>query len=66
MSVVYEGSTTTPTVVIHILKRMATDDLAAQLSSSWTYETGPAMEQVYQQMAAQGQSCFTCSGDNDA
>jgi len=64
--IVYEGSITTPTIIIDLLNRMATDNLAQQLSASWTYHTGPAMEQVFQQMAGQGQSFFNCSGDHDA
>src|SRR5208282_1284902 len=64
--IVYEGSTNTPTIVIDLLNRMADDDIAQQLSSSWTYGTGPAMDQVYQQMEAQGQSFFNCSGDHGA
>lgn len=63
---VYEGSTATPTIVIDILNRMANDDVAQELSSSWTFGTGPSMEQAFQQMDAQGQSFFNCSGDHDA
>lgn len=52
-----------------ILGRMADDNLAAQISCSW-YQNGggpdPASEQIFQQMAAQGQSFFAASGDNDA
>lgn len=56
---VYEGTY----YAADVLNRMASDNLAAQLSSSWQYETGPAMDQAYQQMAAQGQSYFNSSGD---
>jgi hypothetical protein len=47
-----------------ILSRMADDDLTAQISCSW-YGGGPdpAAEQVFQQMAAQGQSFYNASGD---
>jgi hypothetical protein len=52
-----------------ILNRMATDNLAKQLSCSW-YIPGGAMDTVadgiFQQMAAQGQSFFNASGDADA
>jgi subtilase family serine protease len=52
-----------------ILNRMATDNLAKQLSSSW-YEPGGSAnataDQIYQEMAAQGQSFFSASGDYDA
>ncbi len=45
---------------------MATDALARQLSSSWTYPIDAETEQIFQQFAAQGQSFFNASGDNDA
>jgi subtilase family serine protease len=50
-----------------ILNRMATDNLAKQLSSSWTWSPyDPATEQIFQQFAAQGQTYFNASGDDDA
>jgi hypothetical protein len=52
-----------------ILNRMATDNLAKQLSCSW-YSPGagadPVADQIFQQMAAQGQSFYSASGDYDA
>ncbi len=46
---------------------MATDNLAKQLSSSWTWSPfNSAAEQIFQQFAAQGQSFFQASGDSDA
>jgi hypothetical protein len=52
---------------LDILNRIANDNLAAQISSS---QGGgpptPGAEQVFQQMAAQGQSFFNASGDADA
>jgi hypothetical protein len=52
-----------------LLNRMANDNLAKQLSCSW-YEAGggsnPVADQIFQQMAAQGQSFFNASGDYDA
>ena len=64
--IVYEGSSATPTIVIDLLNRMATDNRASVVSSSWTFHAGPAMEQVFQQMVAQGQSFFNSSGDYGA
>ncbi len=64
--IVYEGFYETPTIVIDLLNRMATDNRASVLSSSWTFHAGPAMEQVFQQMVAQGQSFFNSSGDYGA
>jgi uncharacterized repeat protein (TIGR03803 family) len=52
-----------------ILNRMATDNLAQQLSCSWYIPGGgadPVADQIWQQMAAQGQSFFNASGDSDA
>lgn len=49
-----------------ILNRMATDNLAKQLSASWTFGTSAATDQIFQEFAAQGQSYFNSSGDGDA
>jgi Pro-kumamolisin, activation domain len=60
--IVYEGSTPND-----ILNRMATDNLAQQLSSSWGY--GPinsTTEQIFKQYSAQGQSILQASGDSGA
>jgi uncharacterized repeat protein (TIGR03803 family) len=58
--IVYEG-----TVPNDVLNRMATDNLAKQLSSSWHFgsQTDPAREQILEQFVAQGQSFFQASGD---
>jgi hypothetical protein len=49
-----------------ILNRMATDNLAKQLSSSWTFTTDATTVQIFKQLAAQGQSFLNASGDSDA
>lgn len=50
-----------------ILSQIANDDLAAQVSCSWSGgEDDPAAEQIFQQMAAQGQSFFNAAGDGGA
>ena len=51
-----------------ILTRMADDDLAKQLSCSWTWTGGPdpTIDGIFQQMATEGQSFFQASGDHDA
>lgn len=59
--IIYEG--TTPN---DVLNRMATDNLAKQLSSSWGFPINAATEQIYLQYAAQGQTMFQASGDNGA
>lgn len=48
-----------------ILNRMATDNEAKQLSSSWGFgpQVDPAREQIFMQYAAQGQSFFQASCD---
>ena len=59
---VYEGYTPNDT-----LNRMATDNLAKQLSSSWGY--GPinaTTEQIFKEYIAQGQSLLQASGDSGA
>jgi hypothetical protein len=51
-----------------VLNRMANDNTARQLSCSWGWTGGPsaAADQIFQQMAAQGQSFFCASGDDGA
>jgi hypothetical protein len=62
--IVYETSSSASS----ILSRMASDNLAKQLSSSWTWGGGPSatIDNIFKQMAAQGQSYFQASGDSDA
>ncbi len=45
------------------LNLMAEQDLANQLSSSWEYNLSANTDQIFQQLAAQGQSFFQSSGD---
>ena len=65
--IVYEAPNPSPWE--DILSRMANDNLAKQLSCSW-YNPGGGpntnADQIFQQMAAQGQSFFQASGDKDA
>ncbi|HEX9045526.1 MAG TPA: protease pro-enzyme activation domain-containing protein [Verrucomicrobiae bacterium] len=51
-----------------VLNRIATDNSARQVSCSWGWTGGPrtSTDQIFQQMALQGQSFFTASGDSDA
>jgi subtilase family serine protease len=50
---------------VGIENQMATDNVSKQLSTSWGYSEDFADEDaIYQEMAAQGQSYFTASGDN--
>ena len=62
--IVYEGNNWHD-----ILNRMATDNLAKQLSCSWYSPNAgadPVADQIFQQMAVQGQSFFSASGDYGA
>jgi hypothetical protein len=64
---VYEAPEGTPWTMI--LGQIADDNLALQISSSWSgggINPNPAGEVIFQQMAAQGQSFFNASGDYDA
>jgi len=50
-----------------LMCQMANDNLAKQISCSWSSGgPDPTAEQALVQMAAQGQSFFTASGDDDA
>ncbi|HLY04384.1 MAG TPA: S53 family serine peptidase [Rhizomicrobium sp.] len=50
---------------VAIEEQMASDDTSKQLSTSWGYKEHFAVEDpIYQEMAAQGQSWFTASGDD--
>lgn len=49
-----------------LLNRIASDNLASQISSSWLIGDNPSYVTAYKQMAAQGQSFFQASGDDGA
>jgi len=62
---VYEAPNPSPWV--DLLNVMVTNTAVRQFSCSWIGgSSDPASEQVFQQMAAQGQSFFNASGDSDA
>jgi hypothetical protein len=52
----------------NVLNSMASENIAKQLSCSWSWRpANPAVDDVFfQEMAAQGQSFFTASGDDGA
>jgi len=64
---VYEGNPSVfqPNVV---LNQIAVDNAARQVSSSWTWTGGPSpiSDQIFKEMALQGQTYFNASGDHDA
>jgi subtilase family serine protease len=51
-----------------VLNRMAASNQVKQLSCSWGWGGGPSTttDNIFKQMAAQGQSFFSASGDSDA
>ncbi len=70
--IVYEGPNTN-TGVVDTYNRIATDNLAKQISTSWGLSEGQSSSSVinsenaaFQQMAAQGQSIYAASGDSGA
>ncbi len=63
--IVYEAPNPSPWP--DLLNRIANDNFARQISCSWGGGSPDATsEQIFQQMAAQGQSFFNASGDSDA
>ncbi len=71
--VVYEGANDGSSVYIDLYNRIATDNIAKSVSTSWGlaefYQdpaSGVAEDAAFMQMAAQGQSMFAASGDNGA
>ena len=59
----YIQDATTTAQINDVLNRMATDDLAKQLSCSYGFDINLSTVQIFQQYAAQGQSFFLASGD---
>jgi uncharacterized repeat protein (TIGR01451 family) len=51
-----------------VLNRIATDDTARQISCSWGWGGGPSAttDQIFQEMALQGQTFYDAVGDSDA
>jgi hypothetical protein len=49
-----------------VLSRIASDNAARQVSASWTFFADSTTTQIFQEMAAQGQSYVNASGDSDA
>jgi hypothetical protein len=49
-----------------ILEQMANDDTAMQIGSSWFFSVNSTTDNYFQRLAAQGQSFFEASGDDDA
>jgi uncharacterized repeat protein (TIGR01451 family) len=61
--IVYEAPNSS-FVIADLLNRIATDNLASQISCSWLIGDDPNWDPIYLQYAAQGQSFFQCAGDN--
>jgi hypothetical protein len=62
--IVYEGPN--PGNPVDLLARMASDNLAKQISSSWMIGNDPNADIQYKIFATQGQSFFQASGDDGA
>ena len=63
---VYEAPLSTG-LWVDLLNRMANDNLAKQLSCSYSFGSpDPRAEGIFQQLSVQGQSFFTASGDYNA
>jgi hypothetical protein len=59
----YIQDATTTAQINDVFNRMATDNLARQLSCSYGMDINLSTVQIFQQFAAQGQSLFIASGD---
>ena len=65
--IVYEGpNPSSDTDIVNLLGRMATNNLAKQISCSWLIGNDPNYDIKYLQFAVQGQSFFQASGDEGA
>jgi Pro-kumamolisin, activation domain/Viral BACON domain len=62
----YVQDASTTAQINDVLNRMATDNLAKQLSCSYGMDINLSTVQIFQQFAAQGQSFFLASGDGGA
>jgi len=63
---VYEAPYGTTSVNDDLINQIATDDLANQISCSWFFVIDGVTDQIFQEMAAQGQSFFNACGDYGA
>jgi hypothetical protein len=63
---VYEAPSSSIAVTDDMLNRIATDGAANQISCSWLFPINAATDQIFQEMAAQGQSFFDAIGDYGA
>ncbi len=61
-----EGLSTNAGVANILLNRIATDNLARQISCSWIVPINATSDQIFQQYAMQGQTFFDASGDDGA
>jgi subtilase family serine protease len=64
--IIYEAPNNTANVV-SLLSQIANDNLAKQISASWTFPAdSSSYDPYYKQMASQGQSYFEAAGDDGA
>ncbi len=62
--IVYQGGQSSSPATV--LNRIATDNLAKQISCSWSWTPSFSIDSIFQQFAAQGQSFFAASEDGGA
>jgi subtilase family serine protease len=63
---VYESPGADSADEVNLLNQIVSDNAAAQISSGWVWAGSPSFDQIYLQMAAQGQSMFQACGDEGA
>jgi subtilase family serine protease len=64
--IIYQAANNTANVV-SLLSRIASDNLARQISASWTFPAdNSSYDTYYKQMAVQGQTYFQAAGDDGA
>jgi subtilase family serine protease len=64
---VYIGPCCSDATAVDVLNRMATDNIAKQLSCSWGWNPDEAaIHPIFAEMGVQGQTFLTASGDNGA
>jgi subtilase family serine protease len=63
---VYEAPYDDSSVNNDLLNQIAVDNLAHQISCSWFFYIDGVTDQIFQEMAAQGQSFFNACGDSGA
>jgi hypothetical protein len=64
--IVYDGDPVGTADADNLFSEIANSDAANQISSSWLFTPDAITEQYFEEFAAQSQTFFQCSGDQDA